>query len=239
MTQFRPTHELTITHANGDTHTFEVMLLPRHENCTWSRAHTPASFEADDFPPWIYDTAWRGPEPDPEPVARWLPRTDAVAFEGATITARELPPPATPPPHEFTELEYQLGSMLWKMTNNATSTPLMYHSGLWMRDIRPGDVVIEVGSWNEPWPARIGVVVDVSNMPTSYPPADIDQLTLRTNDGEVRWSNCDFVRIPLTEHQQRLFRGNARKCADRCADCEREAWTADESSSDVRLVLRR
>lgn len=135
----------------------------------------------------------------------------------------------------FTELELQLGRTLYSALLG-NGTPRQLHSSLWMEEIRPGDTVVELSTGtlaNEQWAKAIGVLLRVEDEPIvgedGKPAADgatERYWIVDTDDGEVRWFNARFVRIPVTDHERSLFGGYARRCdVASCDRCARERWS--------------
>lgn len=144
-------------------------------------------------------------------------------------------------PHlQFTERDVILGDALWGASLNGT--PAGQHQAAWMREIAPGDVVIEWTSRYQPWVNRIGVLVREYYVPLF----DEDGLAygndhhwvIKTNDGEFDWHNASLFRIPVTVHQKQLFQGHADHCSLPCRDCDRERWLRKIEGARWEQVLR-
>ncbi len=128
----------------------------------------------------------------------------------------------------FSEQQFELGRILWSTV--LTAVPLHLHMADWMREIRPGDTVIEITAYHPPWDKKIGKLV------REYMKTHFDEdtgkecgrdlcWTILTNSGEVDWDNARFVRIPATEHERALFKGYGNRCSfPDCTLCLLERW---------------
>lgn len=127
-----------------------------------------------------------------------------------TLTDEELAAPNAPTIDWATALLY-CGEAFYSAALNGT--PAGRKAYAWMKALSPGNVVIEVTTARATEDdSRIGVLVEQGREWVAYtdivdPQAPLgcweDFTRIRTFDGrDVRWTNCQWARIPVTRDEQ-------------------------------------
>ena len=111
------------------------------------------------------------------------------------------------------EMVVHLALELWRSTLVGNPVPCIRALGDRMRHPRPGDLVVSRTGFTTPAVRRVGVLEKKTREPVEPwndpdEPAPLEEVWyIRTDEGQTRWVNEDFVAVPPLNRKERGAQG--------------------------------